>query len=679
MKNTSEKIMQHKKQNKLAAGIAGLLSLSFSLTAIYFAGGGVQTDTIAAQSNSRTTPVVRHELVPHVVLPESIEYKKAAKSGNAADTGFIQSGGGMVSPFVATYTPFPSYQVPATTSFQPVGHSVYPVVEPQVEEKDTVKNKRIPQRLPSQKQYEEMKQASELQEPAALAESPRKLLRYFEEEPADSSIHFASNNEEVVSAIPYSDLDDSIEQSGFFCQKPAKAPAAWSFSSPLFKAGSIPMGNNPQFNGSINQSGRCGTMQVGFSPIGMPPQGFQGYPMNAGFNGTDSNGVSVQQLQNGMLLVSTPPDHSNCGIIRCRCGNQPQMTILPAGSFGQAPMMNPAMAPMMAPAGMIPTGNNGAMAMHPMMQQQYMQQLAMQQYMQQQQLSQPAVQMMPVASMTPYGMAIVGYQAVPMNFGQNQGLAALNQNTPEETGENTDGAEGANNGLRLPQQLPANGLGSGMIANPYGIYAQQFPTADGKTAPDGSTNTSPPAAGAVGQNNVNPFGYYPMMVFQQPQFGAQGGLFARQHNPSVYYVAPFGYGNAGMMNCSAGGFGGGMPYGDFDMNASVTRADLLTMMTIIQQMQQNQNQRRFRILQRFADRREMKRQQRGGGASPDLMMQLMQAWSTPYMAPDTALRMPAANMYPYGYFGAQPGGVQTANYGGFYNLSTGSTAYPGLY
>jgi hypothetical protein len=59
---------------------------------------------------------------------------------------------------------------------------------------------------------------------------------------------------------------------------------------------------------------------------------------------------------------------------------------------------------------------------------------------------------------------------------------------------------------------------------------------------------------------------------------------------------------------------------------------------------------------------------------------LMQAWTTPYMSPmDSSVRMPSRNMYPYGYFGAQAGQQDTANYGGYYNLYMGNTSYPGLY
>ena len=49
------------------------------------------------------------------------------------------------------------------------------------------------------------------------------------------------------------------------------------------------------------------------------------------------------------------------------------------------------------------------------------------------------------------------------------------------------------------------------------------------------------------------------------------------------------------------------------------------------------------------------------------------------MPMDTAMQMPARNAYPYGYFGAQVGPQETANYGGFYNLYMGNTTYPGLY
>lgn len=794
MKKKTRKTMK----KTLAAGVVSLIALGFG-----FGGASAQAkDCVHGvhQGNcscvSRLVPSVQHELVPHVVLPESIEYHKTAKHTRSINLNLDRAGDhGMVQPFVASYVAFPSYQIPSPTQMKTVGQSVYPV-SPQI------KAKALPKPLPNKTEDDELL----LDEPIALTDAAKDSMELGHHDKQDLSIQLASGFEEIVPASPLSELDNNVEQTGLFCQKPAKPPAAWSFTSPIFKAASVPMGwGSPGHSGMITQYGPRGcATQIGFQPMGgmggdpsmmqqgmggmMPGMGMQNPMMppmntfsmgpNAGMNGMNG-GVNVQQLPNGMLLLTAPPDHARCGLLRCRCGNQPRMMILPGAPGGMPGMMpqqqqNQGMMPGMMGVGMMqaqqmPMMQNpmmGGMGMqHPMMQNPYMPVGMQNPMMMQHPMAQrPTMQMMPMTAMTPYGMTVVGYQPVPvmpqampnpmmspmmqqammqnpyapvMGMGmmpneyvqqmqqmQEQFNRQMAQGNGNGTEDSKDGSE-----LKTPQMLgsmAANPYGN-MYANPYGMYAQQAKPAakDGQQSESGEENANAgndpscmtgPCGGMGGMMGG---GMNPAMMFSQPMMGGgygmnmnpMAGSMMAQSPYGGMYMTPFGMmsmqnpmqnqmqypmqnsmyspmqpmnGNMGMgygmMNVGMNGMNGmnGMMggMGGQDMNANVTMSDLITVMMLMNQ-QNNKPQRRFRLFQRLAERREARRN--GQANQTDPFAQLMQAWSTPYYAPDTAMRMPARNMYPYGYFGAQPAGMQTANYGGYYNLYMGNSTYPGLY
>lgn len=736
----------------LAAGVVSLIALSFG-----FGGASAQAkDCGVHQGNcscaSKLAPSVQHELVPHVVLPESIEYHQTPKQNRSINLCLDRAGDyGMVQPYVASYIAFPSYQIPSPTQMKAVGQSVYPV-SPQI------KTKVLPKPLPAKSENDELL----LDEPIALTDAAKDSIELGDNGKQDSSIQLASGFEEIVPATPLSELDNNVEQTGLFCQKPAKPPAAWSFTSPIFKAASVPMGwGSPGFNGMITQYGPRGcATQVGFQPMGgmggdpsmmqqgmggmMPGMGMQP-PMNTfsmGPNaGMNPNGVNVQQLPNGMLLLTAPPDHARCGLLRCRCGNQPRMMVLPGASGGM-----PGMMPQQPNQGMMP-GMMGVGMMHaqqmPMMQNPMMGGMGMQNPMMMQQammrqqmmMQQPTMQMMPITAMTPYGMTVVGYQPVPvmpqpmvspmmqqammqnpyaptmgMGMMPNEYIQQMQQMQEQFNRQmaQVDGMEDSKDGseLKAPQMLGSMAMNpyGNMYANPYGMYAQQAKPAakDGQKSEAGEGNAeacNDPSCMA-GQCGMSP-----MMMYSQPMMGGgigmnmnpMAGSMMAQNPYGGMYMTPFGMmsmqnsmyspmqpmnGNMGMgygmMPVSMGGMNdmmGGM--GGQDMNANVTMSDLITVMMLMNQQQNNKPQRRFRLFQRIAERREARRN--GQANQMDPFAQLMQAWTTPYVAPDTAMRMPSRNMYPYGYFGAQPTGMQTANYGGYYNLYMGNSNYPGLY
>jgi hypothetical protein len=125
----------------------------------------------------------------------------------------------------------------------------------------------------------------------------------------------------------------------------------------------------------------------------------------------------------------------------------------------------------------------------------------------------------------------------------------------------------------------------------------------------------------------------------------------------------------------------GFPAGFIGQNAGMNQGGLnfSDVVQLVMLLNNNNNQQRYRprLFERIAMRREQRREQR---MQNDPLNQLMQAWTTPYMSPtDSLVRMPSRNAYPYGYFGAQAGQQDTANYGGYYNLYMGNTSYPGLY
>jgi len=186
-----------------------------------------------------------------------------------------------------------------------------------------------------------------------------------------------------------------------------------------------------------------------------------------------------------------------------------------------------------------------------------------------------------------------------------------------------------------------------LIATPYGYYAVQ---ASGDTAAQ-LAQMQMASQQTQNQNLVSPY----MGLYSTPY-----GYVAM--NPALNPMGQINGFGMPMMGAMPGGQGG----------MSVT--DMIMIMTFLNNYNKP-HQRRARLMERIAERRE----QRQANAGSDPFAQLMQAWSTPYVSPNTTLRMPARNAYPYGYFGVQASPVSTANYGGYHNLSFGNTTYPGLY
>ena len=601
--------MLKKIRKTLSLGLTGMLALTI---------GVANADTTA-----RRAPNLLHEMVPHVVLPETIQYNKTAK--NMPGYGYF----GATSPYVATYVAYPSYQVHYTAVFRPIGQSVYPV-SPQVPPPLPKPQREIEPAIEENFVWQEI-EGKDVQLSPNIAEP----------------IRLASGAEAVIPVLPMP--DSVVVQTGIFCQHPAKPPSAWAFSSPLFKIASVPGGWGGGQTGSITHNSPRGSGQhLGFMPIGgdsamagAAPQGVPYSTFQMGRGTEQDLGTQVHMLPNGMVLLTMPPNHHNCGLLRCRTGHVPRTILLPpAGHFQQPPP--PAMMPqgMMAPApmmhnAMMPSGMmQGGMHFMPVAQQQPMMQPMM-----------PQMQMVPVTAMTPMGPAIVGYQQVPMmnpmvNPMMNQMTLQQVQATsavPNPMTASQVSAIETSDGSLQPPSLIGGVAGENpmaLVATPFG-YAIQIPS--------DALQTDAAAQLAQMQQALLQSQIQQMQMQMQMPMNLYAGMQA----------APFGY--PAMMPQQGG----------------MTVSDMLQIMAFLNS---NKPQRRARLFERIAERREARRV-----ACDDLFTQLMQAWTTPYAAPDTTLRMPSRNAYPYGYFGVQASPISTANYGGYHNLYFGNTTYPGLY
>ncbi|MDR2756340.1 MAG: hypothetical protein LBC20_11590 [Planctomycetaceae bacterium] len=709
-----KKKLQKSVQRRYSIGVIGFLALSI--------GWGSPLLLHGAEQSAQKVPNIRHELVPHVVLPETIQYDKIGKNMYSSSGLGCAGGYGIISPYVATYVPFPSYQIPYSAEMKTVNQSVYPVSP-----------KRLP--LPAKKPAGKESVIPEESEPELVSESELASKLELTTEEKDFSfgdtevapILLASNSETVVQAVPLATWNNAVTQTGIFCAKPPKPPVAWSFTSPIFKAAAVPTGagnslGNTGYSGFINQYGCRGYgSQVGFQPVAGVSGGENGIPapyppspMEQGIN----NGVQTQILPNGMVLLTVPPDHSRCGLFRCY-GNNPRMVLLPPGAGVPGMGVPGAGVPgIQQPPQMVPTPS-GAMMLPGIpgavpMQAQYP-------FPNPNQFPVMQPQIVPITAMTPYGLTVVGYQQVPATnplgdsgtYGMGMGMISAQQwqalqkaqqssGTPQRLQQSSEEQDETDSELKTPlpinsqianQQITdipstLNGVLVNSYADPYSLYAQQFGAANQNGMQNGMGNTAnflatppmmylPPQANYnyanSSGNTGNPYSGvymtpYGMMVLPSalPMGGGYGNGLGNGF-PMGNGFMPVG------MQANLSGFSG-IPMQNVGMNqGGLNMSDVVQLVMLL-----NNNQKtRKRLFERIAERRANRRERQ---TQNDPLNQLMQMWTTPYMSPtDSIVRMPSRNAYPYGYFGAQPGQQDTANYGGYYNLYMGNTSYPGLY
>jgi len=620
-------------QKTLSIGLSGLLVLGISVAST--------ADSAARQPN------VLHEMVPHVVLPETIQYNKTAK--NLPGTGYA----GVSSPYVATYIAHPSYQVPPTTAFQPVGQSVYPVTPKLLSQ----------QPVPKEEPKEEPKEGTN---PDDFVGSDFVLQGRDVQlnDKASEPIQLAASSDSVVPMLPRPNVE--VQQAGVFCQQPAKPPSAWAFSSPLFKVASVPGSwGGGQMGGIHHNSPRGSQQNIGFQPVGIDPAAAgavpQGIPYSTfqmGQQAPDQGfGTQAQILPNGMILLTMPPDHRNCGLIRCRTGFAPRTMLLPPAPTGYG---SPSPQSTMPQNMTMPEMQTTFGGMSP-----YMSVAAQQSMM-------PQIQTVPVTVMTPMGPAVVGYQQTPMMNPMMNQMAAMNQfpqfqqipgmvtamPNPPVAAQVTGAAEETGDETVPPSANPMT-----LMATPFGYYAVQSSS---------ETLQADPTAQHIQMQHalLQPHMLQPQMMAANPYTGLYATPFGYiAMNPQAGGYGQFGN---GMVMMNAGFCQPGMPMGMSGGGQGITVSDMLQIMAFLNA--NKPQQRRARLVERLAERRENRQ-----AAGNDPFAQLMQAWTTPYVAPDMTLRMPSRNAYPYGYFGVQALPADTANYGGYHNLYFGNTTYPGLY
>jgi hypothetical protein len=457
-----------------------------------------------------------------------------------------------------------------------------------------------------------------------------------------------------------------------------------------------------------------------------------------------------------MLLLSVPPSHHNCGLLRCRDHNWRYMLLPPApnqasGIFPQSPQP-PVQPQLPVPQNATPDPQTQALM--------YQNLPNMNPYTNLYQ--QP--QVVPITAMTPYGVTVVGYRQVPpmpMNYPMyNQGTGnfmtvannqfnqqyppvqfqlaqqqqlvqlqlaqqqiaqqqlaqqqiaqqqlAQQKQQPSASQDNSDSqaldttsGDNVDESPELKMPLPINGIANGaaagntiqdntmnLYANPYAMYALQ----SGNLTVGNNMGVVKDGMGISGEQNIgmpttlpnqqfnvasNPyFTNYPMMLPPQPY-----GMSPYGFNPymtSIYPAAQFGgqFGNQ-FLPLNQPYIPGYMPIGlqqpvqqqQANQGNGLSMSDVLMLMMLMKE--NNKPQRRLSFFERIAERRAARRQR---AEQNDPFNQIMQLWNTPFYADSTA-RMPASNAYPYGYFGAQPAPINTANYGGYHNLYYGNTTY----
>ena len=466
----------------------------------------------------------------------------------------------------------------------------------------------------------------------------------------------------------------------------------------------MPAGWGGQVGGITHGNHRGIVQHVGFHPAnggadpamaGTPPQGIPQTTFQAGNPMGHNAGPQVQVLPNGMLLLTLPPSHHNCGLLRCRSSCAPRTVLLPPAGFAPPHAPQGMMPQGMVPQGMMAPPQTAMMSGTPFMhvsQQQMMPQMM------------PQMQTVPVKAMTPMGPAIVGFQQVPMmNPMMNQmGMNQMGMMTPMANPMAMMDPQMQQ--LQQMQQMQA----AVAMANP--AMASQWQM--GEVAED-ADDAQTPAMAVV----ATPFGYaiqVPADALQtdaaaqlaqmhqeliqshmQAQMQAQMQMpMQMQMNPFTgVYATPFGliamnqgagqfgFGNPMMMHVGHSPMGMmpmgmhmGMGMGMGMQGGGMSVSDMLQIMTFINSNQPQQ--RRPGMAARVAERRENRRAMM---AHQDPFTNLMEAWTTPFIAPDTTLRMPARNAFPYGHFGAQAPPIGTANYGGFHNLHFGNTTFPGRF
>lgn len=583
---------------------------------------------------------VLYELVPNIVVPDTISYKPSAKSQDAP------SSFGMSSNYPATYVPYPSYYLPYPTAFRPIQQVIYPITtlpddasfapaaaQPEVPVQPTTV-------AAVQVQLQPMHQLS-VPQTSVIASVERK-----QNSSTSSPIRLVSATEADVASCEGSDAHNAATSI-------LQTASAWSFSSPIFKVASIP---TPAIGGqasTLSQSGKYGSTQLNVPPgvydIPLPyhqcsfgtrcgdmaphhcpvrtmisqklqakkQQEQQTYQMQMQYymqqqQGQQPGQPQLQQMPMpaggaypaplpvqgpaGSIVPLTPPASS----VAAAGAITPAGLFAPRSAAPAAPMvypyqMNPAMNPAANPA-----NPNGAAT--------------------------PQVMYTVTPVMTPYGMAMVMQPqwTQPNQTAQPNQVASPNQPAP-------------------PQALPVPGMPTGMPTTMPSAMPTTQPLA---VVPQTAVNVIAPNAGDVLANN--PAGVAGNMM--QPQFPY----------PQMMPGMP-----GAMMQGGYPGMQGGYPM--MAPQTSLTPYDIALLVSMLKN-----NSRRDAMRERRTEKRTATH------SSSDPLSVFMEAWCTPTTPTGVTARMPSKNAYPWGYFGGQSAPQSTPNFGGYYNNTFNTTTQPGM-
>ncbi|MDR3109670.1 MAG: hypothetical protein LBU65_08285 [Planctomycetaceae bacterium] len=627
------------------------------------------------------SPNVQYEMVPHVVIPQTIEYKPTPKTTGSSNASY-----GVTSPSVATYVPFPSYTLPYPTAFYPVNDVLYPVTQGTKQDTDL---ERVTQQQAIQRQQQEqfqqlqqIQQLEQLQQQQALPQYNGYAPSVFETttNSANSAkkkpikgreISLVSANEEssVVSAVDNDSEDAEIMPAGMFG---GDSSSAWSFSSPIFKIASIPA-QSLQAGGAINQNGpRCQTaLTVPTNP----------YPPTPEYNVMMPQ---FYQLPNGMVV---PMPSQREGFLKRLCHPaQPQYQI-PQGMIPQMQNAAQAMMPyqytmpqqcMMPQAYPMPyqQAYYGVPAVPPMMAYQQYQMPYGMQYMPQ------AAQQLPATSvsMNPQQTPITAASLPTMPVSTSMMPLGLNGQTPMMLVQMTERAPSPLPNttaiVMTPQgpQLAMLAQVNPLVGQQYSPVQQQLGKSDETTDGDAGEQTVSTTTNQLPQSlnqPINSNSLTPLLAFnqqyaiQQPKILTQQVLTDTQ-GQTYYMIVPCDASGSPMVN----------PMQQLQQqpqfaqnNGGITMTELALLLTALK----DDHRRSGGLRERIAARRDRLREER----SSDPLAKLLETWKTPSYPTDTAMRMPAKNAYPYGYFGASVAPIQSAAFGGYYDSYMGVTSYPG--
>jgi hypothetical protein len=300
-------------------------------------------------------------------------------------------------------------------------------------------------------------------------------------------------------------------------------------------------------------------------------------------------------------------------------------------------------------------------------------------------------------------------QLAQQKLSQQQFSVAQN-NVNSQSSDSSDASDknASDDSSELKTPMPINGIANnaatndtnaiqdsaaGLYANPYAMYALQ--SGNSMTGVNNANVGGDASVGISGEQSVglstaqlnpqfsvisNPYANYPNSASAQ-FYGAYGMPYGfNPYAAPIYPAAQFGgtgnqfippYGQPYLpANYLPVGLQSNVPQQQANNQGNgLTMSDILLLMVLMKE--NNKPQRRLTFFERIAERRALRRQR---AEQNDPFNQIMQLWSTPFY-PESTARMPASNAYPYGYFGAQPSPINTANYGGYHNLYYGNSTY----